>query len=95
MEKREEYQGNMEAQLSEWGAEIDNLQARADRATADTRQDYYDEIAVLRAKQTSMQAKLQELRAANNDAWGDLKDGLDRSWRQVKDSFSKAASRFK
>jgi multidrug resistance efflux pump len=95
MENREEYQGKMDAQLSEWGAEIDKLKARADKASADTRQGYYDEIEALRAKQASMQAKLQELKASSDDAWGDLKEGLDRSWNQVRDSFNKAADRFK
>ena len=41
MENREEYQGKMEAQLSEWGAEIDKLKAKADKAAADTRQSYF------------------------------------------------------
>ncbi len=95
MENRKEYQGKMEAQLSEWGAEIDKLKTRADKAAADTRQGYYDEIETLRAKRASMQAKLQELKASSDDAWGDLKEGLDRSWNQVRDSFNKAAARFK
>jgi uncharacterized protein YhaN len=94
MENREEYQGKMESQFSEWGKEIDNLKDRADRAAADTRQGYYDEIEALRAKQASMRAKLQELKTSGDDAWGDLKEGLDRSWNQVKDSFNKAAARF-
>ena len=95
MEKKEEYQGKMEAQLSEWGAEIDKLKAWADKTAADARQGYYDEIEDLRAKQASMQAKLQELKTSGDDAWGDLKEGLDHSWNQVRDSFNKAAARFK
>lgn len=95
MENREEYQGKVETQLSEWGAEIDALKARADKAAADTRQGYYDQIEALRAKQASMQAKLQELKTSGDDAWGDLKEGLDHSWNQVKDSFSNAAARFR
>jgi multidrug resistance efflux pump len=95
MENREEYQGKMEAQLSEWGVELDKWKARADKAAADTRQGYYDQIEALRAKQASMQAKLQELKASGDDAWGDLKEGLDHSWNQVRDSFNKAAARFK
>ncbi len=95
MENKEEYQGKMEAQLSEWGVELDKLKARADKAVADTRQDYYDQIEALHAKQSSMQAKLQELKTSSDDAWGDLKEGLDHSWNQVKDSFNKAAARFK
>ena len=95
MENREEYQGKMEAQLSEWGKEIDRLKARADKAAADTRQVYYDQIEALHAAQSSMQAKLQELKTSNGGAWGDLKEGLDHSWNELKDSFNKAAVRFK
>ena len=95
MENREEYQGKMEAQFSEWGAEIDKLKALADKKAADTRQGYYDQIEALHAKQASMQAKLQGLKTSGDDAWGDIKEGLDHSWHQVKDSFKQAADRFK
>jgi hypothetical protein len=95
MEKREEYQGKMEAQLGEWGKEIDKLQAKADKAAADTKQGYYDQIEDLRSKQAAMQAKLHELKTANESAWGDLKEGVDRSWNEIKDAFNKAAARFK
>ncbi len=95
MVNREEYQGKMEAQLSEWGAEIDKLKARADKAAADTRQDYFDQVEALHAKQASMQTKLQELKTSSDDAWEDLKDGLDHSWNQIRGSFNKAAARFK
>jgi multidrug resistance efflux pump len=95
MENREEYQGKMEAQLSEWGAEIDKLKARADNAAADTRQDYCDQIEALRDKQAVMRMKLQELKTSNDGAWWDLKEGLDHSWNEIKDSFHKAAARYK
>jgi hypothetical protein len=95
MEKREEYQGKMEAQLGEWGKEIDKLKAKADQAADDTRKGYHDEIEDLRAKQAAMQAKLQELKTSNEGAWGDLKEGLDKSWNEIKDAFNKAADRFK
>jgi hypothetical protein len=49
----------------------------------------------LRAKESSMRTKLQELKTSGDDAWGDLQEGLDQSWNQVKDSFNKAAARFK
>ena len=94
MENRDEYQGKMEAQLSEWGAELDKLAARADKAKAETKQGYHDQIEALRSKHTSMHAKLQELKTSSDDAWGDLKEGLDHSWDQVKDAFTKAIARF-
>ena len=95
MESREEYQGKMEAQLSEWGAEIDKLKAWAYKTAADARQGYYDEIEALRAKQASMQAKLQELKASQHDGWRDIQLGLDHYWYEINDSFQKAADRFK
>jgi hypothetical protein len=42
-----------------------------------------------------MQAKLQELKTSNEGAWGDLKEGVDKSWNEIKDAFNKAADRFK
>jgi len=95
MKNREIYQGMMEAQFSEWGAELDKLKSRADKAAAETRQGYYNEIKTLQTKQASIQAKLHEMRTSSDDAWEDLKEGLDNSWNQVKDSFDKAAARFK
>jgi DNA repair exonuclease SbcCD ATPase subunit len=95
LENRDEYLGRMETQLGEWGAELDKLRDMADKAAADTKQSYCDEIEALHAKQASMQVKLQELKTSGDDAWGDLKEGLDHSWSQVRDSFSKAAARFK
>ena len=95
MESREEYQGKMEAQLGEWGKELDKLKARADKVAADTRQGYYDEIEALRAKQASMQAKLQELKASQHDGWRDIKQELDHYWYEINESLQKAADRFK
>jgi multidrug resistance efflux pump len=95
MENRDEYHDKMEAQLSEWGAEIDKLKAEADQAATDTRQGYYDQVEALRSKQAVIQMKLQELKTSNDGAWWDLKEGLDHSWNEIKDSFKKAASRFK
>jgi hypothetical protein len=72
------------------------LKSKADKTKkADTRQGYDDEIEALNAKQASMQAKLQELKKSNGGAWGDLKEGLDHSWNEIKDSFTKDAARFK
>jgi len=96
MENKEEYQGKMEAQLGEWGKEIDKLKAKADKVKkADTKQGYYDEIEVLRAKQAVMQMRLQELKTRNEGAWWDLKEGLDHSWNELRDAFKKAAARYK
>jgi len=72
MQNRTEYQGKMEAQISACGVEIDKLKAMVDKTTADTKQGYYGQIESLRANQVSMQAKLEELKKASDDAWGDL-----------------------
>jgi multidrug resistance efflux pump len=95
MEKKEDYQRKMETQLSEWGAEIDKLTAKVEGTAADTRQGYYDQIEAFQAKKALMQAKLQELKTSSDGAWGDLKEGLDQSWNQARDSFINATARFK
>ena len=50
MGMKEAYEKKLQAQLDEWGAEIDKLKAKADKAEADAQLDYYKEIEELRTK---------------------------------------------
>jgi hypothetical protein len=39
--------------------------------------------------------KLQELRHAGDDAWEELKGGIEKSWHEFGDAVKSAASKFK
>lgn len=92
---KEEYQKKLQAQLDEWGPEIDKLKAVADKAKTGLQGEYYKEIEDLRSKQQAAQQKLHELKGASEEAWGDLKTGIETAWGTLGDTLKLAASRFK
>ena len=95
MNKRKAYEEKFDAQLNEWSAEIALLKAKADKATAEAKIEYYKAIEAFQRKQETAMMKLQELRAAGDDGWEDLKTGAEKAWTEVKTAFQSAASRFK
>lgn len=95
MSKKQAYEEKLKAQLDEWNAKIDVLKAKAEKAGAKTKVDYYETIEELQKKRTKAKDKLQELRAAGDDAWEDLKTGVDQTWSSLGDAVNSAVSRFK
>ncbi len=95
MGMKEDYQKELQAQLDEWGKEIDKLKIVAGKAKAGLQGEYYKEVEDLRCKQLAAQKKLHELKDASGDAWGDLKEGCEGAWDSLSKGVKKAASRFK
>jgi multidrug resistance efflux pump len=93
--KRKAYEEKFDAQLKEWSAQIALLKAKADTARAEAKIEYYKTIETLQGKQDAARTKLQELRAAGDDAWEDLKTGAEKIWADVKTAFQSSVSRFK
>lgn len=95
MSMKESYEQKLQAQLDEWGAQIDKLKAKADGAEADIQLEYYKQIEELRSMQKSASDKLSELKDAGEDAWEDLKAGIDNAWYSLGNAVKSVASRFK
>ncbi|MBR9874522.1 hypothetical protein L3V31_18740 [Vibrio sp. J1-1] len=95
MGMKEAYEKKLQAQLDEWGAEIDKLKAKADNAEADAQLEYYKQIEELRSMQEDANNKLAELRESSDDAWEDLKAGADSAWDSLSIAVRNAISRFK
>ena len=94
-DKRKAYEEKFDAQLKEWSAQIALLKAKADTARAEAKIEYYKTIETLQGKQDAARTKLQEIRAAGDDAWEDLKTGAEKVWADVKTAFQSSVSRFK
>jgi hypothetical protein len=94
-DKRKAYEEKFEAQLKEWSAQIALLNAKADKAKAEVKAEYYKMIENLQGKQDTARTKLQELRTVSDDAWEDLRTGAENVWTDVKNAFNSAISRFK
>ncbi|MCC5899399.1 MAG: hypothetical protein EA395_02995, partial [Phormidium sp. GEM2.Bin31] len=94
MEERKEYQGKMETQLQEWGAKIDELQAKAEQAGGDAKDDLNQRIDNLKSKRDDMQKHLADLKSASDDAWSSLKSGFQNAWDEFSRSVEEAKSKF-
>jgi predicted ATP-binding protein involved in virulence len=94
-EKRKAYEEKIDAQLEEWSAQISLLKARADKAKAEAKIEYYKTIESLQQKKDGARDKLDELKTAGDEAWEDLKTGAEKAWDDVKTAFHSAASKFK
>ena len=94
-EKRKAYEEKFDAQLKEWSAEIALLKAKAGKAKAEVKIEFYKTLETLQGKQDVARTKLKELRSAGDDAWEDVKEGAENVWTEIKAVFQNAASRFK
>lgn len=95
MNSREEYVRMMQAKLEEWNTEIDTLSAKAGKVTADVRHEYNEQIEVLKVKQAAARQKIEELQHSGENAWKDLKSGIDLAWTAMGEAIDSARSRFK
>ena len=94
-DKRKAYEEKLDAQMEEWNAQIALLKAKADKAKAEAKIEYYKTIEDLQHRQDEARAKLHELKTAGDEAWEDLKTGAEKAWDEVKAAFHSAASKFK
>ncbi|MEK6658240.1 MAG: coiled coil domain-containing protein [Campylobacterota bacterium] len=94
MSMRETYEAKLQAQLDEWAADINILKAKADKAKVDVQQEYNKQIEHLQLMHVSATAKLAEFKEASEEAWHDLKAGVESAWELLENALKSAASRF-
>jgi uncharacterized coiled-coil DUF342 family protein len=94
MSNKQAYRQKIQAQLDEWSAEIDKLRAKADKADADAEIAFNRELDNLRDKKNQARARLDELSSAGDDAWEDLKTGVETASTQLGQALRSAQSRF-
>jgi uncharacterized coiled-coil DUF342 family protein len=93
---KDAYIAKLQAQLDEWGTEIDKLKAKADKAGADMQLEYHRQVDELRAMQATANQKLTELKESSEETWDSLKEGVDikEAWNSLGDKLKAVASKF-
>ena len=94
-DKRKAYEEKLDAQLKEWDAEIAVRKAKAEKAKADEKVDYFKTVDALEHKQHEAKTKLQELKTTGDEAWEAVKTGAEKTWAEVKAAFHDTVSKFK
>ncbi len=93
--KREEYIDKLAAQLKEWSARIDEVEAKARAARADAKAGYEIQIRQLKDKRDVAARRLQELKSSSAEAWDTLKAGAETAWADLKSAITAAKEKFK
>ncbi|MFH1983471.1 MAG: coiled coil domain-containing protein [Pseudomonadota bacterium] len=93
--KRKEYEEKLDAQYEKWNVQIAMFRAKAEKANAGAKIEYFKTIDALQKKQSGAAAKLNELKTSGNEAWEDLKTGAENAWGEVKSAFQSATEKFK
>ena len=93
MDKRNAYEEKLAAQLDEWSAQLALLKARAARAGAEVGVDYCKVTDGLQSRYQEAGLKLQELIAASDEKWAEMKTATETAWTEVKAAFHGAASK--
>jgi hypothetical protein len=69
--------------------------AKADKATADAKVQYQEQIKHLRAKLNETQGRLQQLKSSSGEAWVALKDGTEKAWGELRGAMDNALAKFR
>lgn len=91
---RDAYLEKAKAQLDEWNADLDKLEARAREAKADAKIKYDEQITAVRERRDNANQKFAEIQSASEDAWENLKQGAEDAWSSLKEAITKAKSQF-
>lgn len=95
MNLQEAYKQKMAAQLKEWSAQIQLMEAKVENAGADLKVRHAEQLDELRAKQRAAAGKMNELEQASSDAWEQLKEAADKAWDDLKTGVADAHDKFK
>lgn len=95
MSEKDAYVQKLHVKIDEWNAEIDKLKARADEAEAESRIEYQKQLENLQEKRRAAEKKLAEVRQAGEDAWQDLKSGVQGALDSMEEAIKSARTRFK
>jgi chromosome segregation ATPase len=94
MTDKKAYADKLSAEIEKWDSEIGVMRAKAKSASADARIEYDRQINDLEKRRDELDAKLDELRNSSGNAWDDIKDGVDRAWKNMSSAVQNATDRF-
>ena len=93
---KDKYVEKREAEIDKWNAELEDLDAKIAVADADAKAklEHKAHINALRQKRDEARVRLAEIKAARDDKWEDLKDGLESVWTSITDGYEKVKAKF-
>ncbi len=95
MKIQDAYKQKVAAQLKEWTAQINLLDAKVENASADIKIMRAKQLVELRVKENAAYEKIRELEKASGEAWEQVKVTADKMWDDLKTGIAEVQSKFK
>lgn len=92
---RQKYQDDVESKLREIREKIETLKARAAKQGQAAQEEYDQQLPELKRKYDAAQRKFEKLKNASQDAWQDMKAGIDAAVSDLQAAYNRAALHFK
>ena len=93
-EKKEEYQRALAAQMRELDVKLDELKARAGRASDAVKAEFARDMEALDRQKAVLAQKTEAVKSSSASAWNDVKAGANSAMDSVKQTYEKAKARF-
>ncbi|MBI9083970.1 MAG: hypothetical protein JEZ11_10265 [Desulfobacterales bacterium] len=98
-EKKDEFLEQMKKKYDElnyhWNIERNKFEAKIQHESAGAKKKLEAERDELLKLRDEMKEKIIDLEVASENAWYDVKDGVENAWKALSKSFDKATSHFK
>ena len=83
MDSKEDFKAKIVDQLSKWKANIDGLKTRIEQAEVDAKAKLHDQLEMLHDKRVKAETILEDISATSQDAWEQVKSGVDQGWGEL------------
>ena len=83
-----------EEELKELNARLDILEAKVEKATAGKKSELRRQIEELKKKRDILREKLDRYKTAGEGAWQDIKAGVEKAARELRNALEVASKRF-
>jgi predicted small secreted protein len=93
-EKKEEYQRALAAQMRELDVKIDDLKAKAGRASDAVKAEFARDMEALDRQKAVLAQKTAAVKSSSASAWNDVKAGANSAMDSVRQTYEKAKARF-
>lgn len=90
----EAYRQKASAQIKEMRAKMTMLESEAEKSTADMRIKYQNKVDELKPRFKEIEASLKELSESGEDAWEEVKNGINESISELQTALTEATKHF-
>jgi len=94
MSDKKDFTARARRQLEDWDYQLDRLSARLNDLRDEWRDEAREKLNEMKGRRSEFEEKLERLESHGDDAWDDIKAGLEIAWDGLKTGFLAAKSEF-